>query len=343
MRASFALRRRSAALLIAAIALPAYAIAQSGTKTTVNTVKNTSQEAASAWPSKPLRILVGFPGGSSPDATARTLAEGLSKALGQPVVVDNKPGASGNIAADMVAKATDDHTFGVVINGNLTSAKLLNPKLPYDPATDFQFISLLAKAPLVLVAQPSLPSGSAFFEVAKASGSQWNYGSPGNGSVAHLGLELLKSKAPGLQAVHIPFAGSPQIVTSMMGGQVQLAFMAPGVALPQVRAGKLKAIGITGGRSPLVPDIAPLSDSGINGVNLEVWNALIGPANLPKSIVNKLSAAVVSVLRDPDTRQRLFNQGWQTVGTSPEGLALRVHEEAAQLGAIIKSQGIKSE
>jgi len=336
------LRRRYASLLIAVIALPASAVVQLDAKSN-KTTRPTAVDIAASWPSKPLRILVGFPGGSSPDATARTLAQGLSKALGQPVVVDNKPGASGNIAADMVAKASDDYTFGVVINGNLTSAKLLNPKLPYDPATDFQFISLLTKAPLVLVAQTSLPSSHAFFDAAKASGSQWNYGSPGNGSVAHLGMELLKSKALGLQAVHIPFAGSPQIVSSMMGGQVQLAFMAPGVALPQVRAGKLKAIGITGGRSPLVADIPPLSDAGIQGVNLEVWNALIGPAKLPPAIVSKLSAAVVNVLRDPDVRQRLFNQGWQTVGTSPEGLALRVREETAQLGAIIRSQGIKSE
>jgi tripartite-type tricarboxylate transporter receptor subunit TctC len=286
---------------------------------------------------------VGFPGGSSPDATARTLAEGLAKVLGQPVVVDNRPGASGNIAADAVAKATDDHTLGVVINGNVTSAKRLNPKLPYDPAKDFAYISLLTVAPLVLVAQPSLPSGRDFFAAARASGTQWNYGSPGKGSVAHLGMELLKSKAPGLQAVHIPFASSPQIVTNMIGGQVQLALMAPGAAMAQVRAGKLKAIGITGGRSTLVPDIAPLSEAGIQGLNLEVWNALVAPAQLPPAIVAKLNQAVLTVLRDPDIRQRLFNQGWQAVGTSPEGLALRVQEEAAQLGAIIKSQGITSE
>ena len=155
----------SAAFLIAASSFFAPASAQ---------IKPKKVEAVAPWPTKPVRILVGFPGGSTPDTAARTLADALSKILGQPVIVDNKPGASGNIAADQVAKATDDHTLGVVINGNLTSAKLLNPKLPYDPAQDFTFISLLTTAPLVLVAPPNLPSGSAFFDAARNGSNKWN-------------------------------------------------------------------------------------------------------------------------------------------------------------------------
>ncbi len=328
------LGRLVASVLIASFAVPAAVSAQ-------NTVKNSAKLTAAEWPTKPVHILVGFPGGSTPDTSARTLADGLSKLLGQPVIVENKPGASGNIAADMVAKASDDHTLGVVINGNLTSAKLLNPKLPFDPAKDFQFISLLTTAPLLLVAQPSAPSGNDFFSAAKAGGKQWNYGSVGNGSVAHLGMELLKSKAPGLEAVHVPFGGNPQVVTAMIGGQINLALIPPGVAMPQVRAGKLKAIGVTGGRSTLVPDVPPLTDAGIKDFNLEVWTALIGPANLSPAATRKLSEAVVTVLRQPETRQRLFNQGWQAVGTSPEGLALRVKQEASQLGDIIRTRQIK--
>jgi tripartite-type tricarboxylate transporter receptor subunit TctC len=326
----------AASILIASFGVSAAATAQ-------NAVNNLTKPSASTWPTKPVHILVGFPGGSTPDTSARTLAEGLSRLLGQPVIVENKPGASGNIAADMVAKANDDHTLGVVINGNLTSAKLLNPKLPFDPAKDFQFISLLTTAPLLLVTQASAPSGADFFTAAKAGGKQWNYGSVGNGSVAHLGMELLKSKAPGLQAVHIPFGGNPQVVTAMIGGQINLALIPPGVAMPQVRAGKLKAIGVTGGRSTLVPEVPPLTEAGINDFNLEVWTALIGPANLPTAVTRKLSEAVVSVLRQPETRQRLFNQGWQAVGTSPEGLALRVKQEAAQLGEIVRSRKITVE
>ena len=141
-----------------------------------------------AWPSKPVKIMVGFPGGSTPDIAARALADALAKAWGQPVVVDNKPGASGNVAADAVAKASDDHTLGVVINGNLTSARILNPKLPFDPARDFSLISLLATAPLVLVTPADQPQGAAFVAAARAAGEKWSYGSVGIGSVGHLGM-----------------------------------------------------------------------------------------------------------------------------------------------------------
>lgn len=306
-----------------------------------------AQSAAAAdpatWPTKPVRILVGFPGGSTPDMAARTLAEPLSRALGQPVVIENKPGASGNIAADQVAKATDDHTLGVVINGNLTSAKLLYPKLPYDPAKDFTPISLLATAPLVLVAPANEPSGAEFFAAARQGGSRWNYGSVGNGSVAHLGMELLKSRVPGLTPVHVPFAGNPQVVTAMLGGQIQMALIPPGVAMPHVRSGKLKAIGLAGGRSSLVPEVPPLADASVANVNLEVWTALIGPAGLSKAAQARLAQEVPRIIRDADTRQKLFNQGWQAVGTSPEGLKSRVKDEAAILGNIIQTRGIKLE
>ena len=300
-------------------------------------------EQIASWPTKPVRILVGFPGGSTPDMAARTLAEPLSKILGQPVIIENKPGASGNIAADQVAKATDDHTLAVVINGNLTSAKLLNPKLPYDPAKDFSLLSLLTVAPLVLVAPPNLPTGSAFFTAARDGGNKWNYGSVGNGSVGHLGMELLKSKVGDLQAVHIPYQGNPQVVTALLGGQIQMALVPPGIALPQIRAGKLKAIGLTSGRSPLATEIAPLADAEVRNFNLEVWTALVGPANLSKAAQARLNAEVSKIIRDADTRQKLFNQGWQAVGTSPEGLVTRIKSETAIMGGIIAMRNIKLE
>ena len=327
------LRRRSAfaLLLIAAYACNTPALAQNSVKTASNP----------GWPSKPVRILVGFGGGTTPDMAARALAEPLSRALGQPVIIDNKPGASGNIAADQVAKATDDHTLGVLINGNLTSAKRLFARLPYDPAKDFTPLSLLTTAPLVLVTQPNLPGGREFFEAARQAGNTWNYGSVGNGSVGHLGMELLKSKAGGLNAVHIPYQSNPQIITAMLGGQIQMALVPPGLALPQIKAGKLKAIGLTSGRSALAPDIAPLADAGVRNFNLEVWTALVGPANLSKAAQARLNTEVSKIIRDAETRQKLFNQGWQAVGTSPEGLTSRITSEASVLGDIITSQGIK--
>jgi tripartite-type tricarboxylate transporter receptor subunit TctC len=294
------------------------------------------------WPTKPIRLVVGFPGGSTPDIAARTIAEPLAKALGQPIVVDNKPGASGNIAADFVAKATDDHTLGVVINGNLTSSKMLYPKLPYDPAKDFTYLSLLTTAPLVLVAQNSLPSGAAFFEAARKGGDKWNYGSVGVGSVGHLGTELLKSRVPGLKAEHVPYQGNPQVMTDLIGNNLQLALIPPGVAMPQVKAGKVKAIGIsTTGRSTLVPELPPLSDAGVKDFNLEVWTALLGPANLSKTAQDRITRELAVVMKSPEVRQKLFDQGWQAVGTSPDGMRTRVKEEAAIMTKIISTNGIK--
>lgn len=294
-----------------------------------------------AWPTKPIRLLVGFPGGSTPDIAARAIAEPLSRALGQAVVVDNRAGASGNIAADIVAKASDDHTIGIVINGNLTSSKMLYPKLPYDPAKDFAYLSLIATAPLVLVAQNRLPSGAAFFDAARKAGDTWSYGSVGVGSVGHLGTELLKSKVPGMKAVHVPYQGNPQVVTDLIGNQIQFALIPPGIALPQVRAGKLKAIGLTSGRSLLAPEIPPLADAGVKDLALEVWVALLGPAKLSTGAQARITKELAVIMKAPEVRQKLFEQGWQAVGTSPEGMQLRVKEEAAIMSRIIQSQGIK--
>ena len=312
------------ALLIAACALPLAAAAQNGT-----------------WPTKPIRLVVGFPGGSTPDIAARTIAEPLAKALGQPVVVDNKPGASGNIAADQVAKATDDHTIGVVINGNLTSSKMLYPRLPYDPAKDFTYLSLLTTAPLVLVAQNSLPGGAAFVDAARKSADKWSYGSVGVGSVGHLGMELLKDRLPGLKAVHVPYQGNPQVMTDLIGNQIQMALIPPGVAMPQVKAGKVKAIGITSGRSTLVPELSPLADAGVKDFNLEVWTALLGPASLSKAAQERITRELAVIMKAPEVRQKLFEQGWQAVGTSPDGMRTRVKEEAAIMTKIISTNGIK--
>ena len=304
--------------------------------------QNTSK-LPDGWPSRPLRILVGFPGGSSPDLVARALQEPLSKALGQPVIVENRPGAGGNIAANLVAKSTDDYTIGVMINGNLTIAKLLNPATPYDPATDLAPISLIGTAPLVLAAPVSAPGHDAreFLAAARQAGNKWSYGSPGVGTVGQIGMELLKGKT-GIDPVHIPYQGNPQVISAMIGGQINLALLPPGLATTQIRAGKLKAIGVTSaGRSALVPEIPSLADAGVKGYQLEIWTAAAAPTTMPKAIVAHLSALISDIVRTPEMRQKLFIQGWQAVGSSPEGLSNRIKSDTALLGGVIKSRGIR--
>ena len=305
------------------------------------TVLPTAQ-AQAAWPSRPLKIVVGFPGGSSPDLMARLLAEPLSQALGQPVVVENRPGAGGNIAAAAVARADDDHTIGLMINGNLTIAKILNPATTYDPLTDLTPVSLIAVAPLVLAAPADAPAtGAAFLAAARAAGDKWNYGTPGIGTVAHLGMELLKSKA-GIAPVHVPYPGNPQVITAMIGGQLQMSLLPPGLAMAQVRGGKLRAVGVTSaGRSSVVPELPSLSEAGVKDFQLEIWNAVAAPNSLPKAHVNKLAALLTDIVRREDIRQKILAQGWTVAGTSPEGLARRIKADTAAMADVIQRNNIK--
>ena len=301
--------------------------------------------AADPWPGRPLRIIVGFPAGSSPDLTARALAEPLEKALGQPVIVENKVGAGGNIGGDAVAKASDGHTIGLMINGNLTIAKLLNPALRYDPATDFAPISLIGVAPLVLVAPANAPGADAraFLAAARAAGDKWSYGSPGVGTVGHLGMELLKSRST-IKPVHVPYTGYPQVFNGIQGGDLQLSMLPPALAMAQIQAGKLHGIAVTSAaRSPLAPGLPSLKDLGIGNFDLEIWNAVAAPKSMPKAHVDKLAAAVSEIVRTPEMRQKLAMQGWQAIGSSPEGLHNRIQQDVKALGTIIREQNIKAQ
>jgi tripartite-type tricarboxylate transporter receptor subunit TctC len=297
------------------------------------------------WPTRPLHIVVGFPGGSTPDLVARTIAEPLSKALGQPVIVDNKVGAGGNIAADFIARATDDHTIGVMINGNMTIAKLLNPAVPFDPLKAFQPISLIGTAPLMLTAPATsnFKDAQEFFLEARNGGTKWSYGSPGVGTVGHIGMELLKTKT-NIDPVHVPYPGNPQVINAMIGGQIQLALLPPALAAAQIKAGKLKAVGVTStSRSPLVPEYPSLNEQGIRGFQLEIWTAAAAPQSMPKPIVAKLSTLIAEISRSPEVRSKLFQQGWQVAGTNAEGLANRIKSDTAVLGGVIMMRGIKAE
>ena len=332
---------RRAALLIALVAASPWVLAQSTPQPRAAT--------ALQWPTKPIKIIVGFPAGSSPDLTARTFSEPLAKALGQPVIVENKVGAGGNMGADAVAKARDDHTIGLMINGNLTIAKLLNPAVPYDPRKDLAPLSLIGTSPLILTAPvsqtggPANASGSDFFAAARTGGDTWSYGTPGVGTVGHLGTELLKSTSR-INPLHVPYPGYAQVANAMLGGQLQMALLPPALALAQVRAGKLRAIGVTSsGRSPLAPEVPSLREEGIKGFNLEIWNAFAAPSTMPKPVQAKLAALIGDIARSEEVRTKLFQQGWQTVGSSPEGLANRIEADTKLLGDVITLRAIKIE
>ncbi|MBA4177321.1 MAG: receptor [Leptothrix sp. (in: Bacteria)] len=324
-----AIRRRRLAALLLAAPLAAARTAR-------------AQPSGADWPQRAVKLLVGFPGGSTPDRVARVASEGLAHAWGQAVVVENRPGAAGNLAAAAVAQARDEHTLGIVINGNLTTARLLNPRLPFDPARDFTLLSLLSTAPLVLVAPAGAPGGAAWFAAARQAAGQWNYGSVGIGSVGHLGMELLQDRA-GFSASHVPYNGNPAVLTALIAGQVQAALVPPGLALPMVQAGRLRAVGLTGGRSVLAPDVAPLAEVGVRMDELEVWVALVGPAGLSAGAQQRLALDVPAVLRAPVARQRLFDAGWQAQATSPEALRQRVQRESRLLASIIQRRGLRAE
>lgn len=303
-----------------------------------------SGASAQSYPAKPIRIIVPFPPGGIADLFARVIGQKFSEAWGQPGVVENRPGAGGNIAADMVAKATDLHTIGILINGNMTIAKMLNPATPFDPLKAFAPISLIGTAPLLLTASNDVPGSTAqeFFVAARNAGNKWSYGTPGIGTVGHLGMELLKTRT-NIDPVHVPYPGNPQVINAMIGGQIQLSLLPPGLAAVQIRAGKLKAIGVTSpGRSPLVPEYPSLDEAGVTrGFQLEIWTAAAGPASMPRPLVEKLSSLISDIARSPEVRQRMFQLGWQVAGTSSEGLAKRVKADTALLGGVIQMRNIK--
>ncbi len=336
------LARRSLVLLAIAAAAGT-AFAQKAAPKPV--AKPAAPAAPLNWPTRPLHIIVGFPAGSTPDLVARTLAEPLGKAIGQTVIVENRVGAGGNIAADYVVRATDNHTIGFMINGNMTIAKILNPSVPYDPQRDLQPLSLIGTAPLLLTAPANAPGKDAqeFFLAARNAGNKWSYGSPGVGTVGHIGMELLKTKT-NFEPVHVPYPGNPQVINALVTNQIQLALLPPGLAAPQVKAGKLKAIGVTSlGRSPLAPEYPSLNELGIRGFQLEIWVAAAAPNSMPKPIAQKLSTLIAEITRTPDVRAKLFQQGWQAAGTSAEGLANRIQSDTAVLGGVIMMRGIKAE
>lgn len=271
------------------------------------------------------------------------LAVPLSAALGQPVVVENKPGAAANIGADAVAKAKDGHTIGIIGNGPLTSSQFLFANLPYDPEKDFAPLALAGSAPLVWVTAKSPASGTAeqFIAQARAGGNAMAYGSVGVGSGTHLAAELLK-QALQLDLIHVPFNGGPAVLNALMSGQIQMALLPGSTVTPLVQAGKINAVAVTSAkRSPLAPSLPSMEDLGIKNVNIEVWNAIMAPASMPPAHQARLSASLQKILASPEIRQGLQAQGWRVDDSSASALAQRIKTDRAIYKDIIQRNGIK--
>lgn len=303
-----------------------------------------SAQTTTTWPSQPVRMIVGYPAGSSPDMQARLLVDPLAKALGQPVVVENRPGAGGNIGAGLIARAEDGHTIGIVGNGPLTSSKYLYAKLPYDPQKDLAPVALVGSAPLVW-ATTKHNNGSVnaaqFIQQARTQGDKLAYGSIGPGSGGHLGVELLKAQL-GINPLHVPFNGGPPILNAMIGGQVQMTLLPASTVMPLVQSGRIDAIAVTSAkRSPLAPTLPAMEELGVKGVNIEVWNAVMAPASMPKAHLQKLQAELVKIIGSREMRQKLFLQGWRVDDPGARALSERIRKDSAAYADVIERNKIR--
>ncbi|MEE2861636.1 MAG: tripartite tricarboxylate transporter substrate binding protein [Pseudomonadota bacterium] len=303
------------------------------------TVATATAAAAQDWPSEPLHVFVGFPAGSSPDTIARLVAEPLAEAIGQPVVVENKPGAGGVIAIQqMLARGNDDYSIGININGPLTTAPRLIPDLGYDPVADIAPVGLIATSPLVLAVGADFPADDiqGFIDAA-AEPEAISYGSVGEGSGAHLTAELF-ADAAGVQLFHIPFQSYAEVTTSILGGEIDSGFMAPSAALPHVEAGTMKMLGVTSAEPfAQVPDVPVMAgQAGLpDDFRAELWNAMIAPAGTDPAIVERLNTELNTILNDPEVRDQLLAIGWQAHPGTPGDLAQRITDDTAMWGGVI--------
>jgi tripartite-type tricarboxylate transporter receptor subunit TctC len=301
--------------------------------------------AADPWPTKPITYVVPFTPGGSTDVIARTIAQELSKSLGQPVIVENKPGAAGAIGASFVAKAKPDGytLFGGTISTHAINASLYKD-LPYDPVKDFEPITLVAFLPNVLIVNPNLGVNSVQDLVAllKKDPSKRSFASSGSGTSTHLTGELF-ADVIGVPLTHIPYKGTPQAMQDVVGGQVPFMFDQMTAAVSLAQAGKLKVIATTGSkRTPLAPDLPTMTEAGVPGFDVQSWQAIYAPAGTPKEIVAKLNSEIVKILKTPEVREKLGKQlGMDLIGSTPDELAALMKKEIPRWAALVQKSGAK--
>ena len=277
-----------------------------------------------AWPSKPIRLVVTFPPGGSSDAAARIVAPRLAEKLGQPVVIDNRPGAGGGVGLELVAKApADGYTIVLASAGGLTANPSLYKKLSYDPARDFAPITTFGTSPFVLLASTQLAASNVndLLKLVRSQPGRLSYASGGNGTAMHLSGELLKSMAK-VHIVHIPYRGVAPAFTDLIGGQTQAMFPGLAAAMPHIRSGRVRPLAVTGvSRHPLLKDTPTLVELGYAGFDAQQWYGVVGPANMPAAIVKLLNESLETVLKAPDLREKLSSEALEPISMSPEKFA----------------------
>ena len=300
--------------------------------------------SAQSYPNRTIRLVVPFPAAGTTDILARAAAQKLTEALGQAVVVDNRPGAAGNIGSDLVAKsAPDGYTLLMGTVGTHAINPSLYSKMPYDHVKDFVPVVLVAGVPNVLVVNPALPVNSVadLIKLAKDKPGQINFASSGSGTSIHLSGELFKTMA-GVDMTHVPYKGSSPALTDLIGGQVQIMFDNLPSALPQIKAGKLRAIAVTSlKRAPVLPDIPTISESGLPGFEASSWFGVLAPAGTPAAIVARINAEVNKWLQSADAREKLLGQGAEAAGGSPEQFASHIRAESEKWAKVVKASGAK--
>ena len=301
---------------------------------------------AQSYPAKPIHLIVPFPPGGGNDTVARALAHEIGPDLGQPMVIDNKPGAGGSIGAELAAKAPPDgYTLFLAGVGSHAVNPNVHAKLSYDPLKDFAPVSLLASAPSVLVVNPAVPARNIaeFTAYARANPGKLNYASNGNGSAAQLAAAMYEYMA-GVKMVHVPYKGIAPAMTDLMGGEVQLMFGTIVALVPHIQAGKLRALAVTSRqRSALLPEVPTLAESGLPDYQAGSWYGIEAPAGTPRAIIDRLNSAIVNALRQPEVAKRLALEGAEVIGSTPEEFGAHIKAELARVGNVVRAAGIRAE
>ena len=300
---------------------------------------------AQSYPTHVVKIVVPFPPGGSTDLLARRIAEKFQQSLGQPFIVENRPGAGGVVGSEAVAKsAPDGYTLLVGVTGSHSISVSLNPALPYHPLKSFEPISIIVSGPLVLVVNPELPARDVKSLVALAkSGRPLNYGTPGNGTSMHLATEMFNAAA-GIHLTHVPYKGSANAMTDLIGGQIQLMINDMVVTLPQIRAGKVRALAVTSSqRHPLLPEVPTVTESGYPGFEALSWQGMFAPAGTPREVVQKLNTELLKALQAKDLQEQFGSQGFFVGGSSPAEFRAFIDKDIARWAEVVRAAGIKVE